>query len=101
MRPSSGSASDASSERPSASVARVSRCPACSGRRAPCTGCLRRYDSCLKKRRIRAILDKLESLDRERAQLLVELERERHGIARADISSEPPPTVDEILERYG
>ena len=81
-------------------MARVSRCPACSGRRAPCARCLRRYDSSLKKRRIRAILDTLESLDRERAQLLVELERARHGFARSDISSEPPPSVDEILERY-
>lgn len=51
--------------------------------------CLRRYASSHKKHRIRAMLDKLESLDRE-----------QHGIARADISSEPPPTVDEILEWY-
>ena len=81
-------------------MARVPRCSGCSGRRAPCDRCLQRYDSSLKKRSIQAILDRLESLDRERAQLLVELERKRHGIARADITSEPPPSVDEILERY-
>ena len=39
-------------------------------------------------------------IQHERAQLLVELERVRHGIARSDISSESPPSVDEILERY-
>ena len=81
-------------------MARVSRCPACSGRRAPCAACLRCYDSSLKKRRIAVIRDKLESLDREGAQLLVERERERHGFAGIDISSGPLPAVDEILERY-
>ena len=81
-------------------MARVSRCSTCSGRRAPCATCLRRYDSSLKERRIGVIRDKLESLDRERAQLLAELELERHGFARTDISGGPAPTVDEILERY-
>ncbi|MDE0627422.1 MAG: hypothetical protein OXH99_13555 [Bryobacterales bacterium] len=55
----------------------------------------------MKRRRIGVIREKLESLDRERAQLLAELERERHGFARTDISGGLPPTVDEILERYG
>ena len=82
-------------------MARVPRCPTCSGRRAPCVACLRHYDNSVKKRRIGVIQDKLESLDRERAQLLAELERERHGFARTDISGSPSPTVDEILERYG
>ena len=81
-------------------MARVPRCPTCSGRRAPCVACLQRYDSSLKQRRIGVIQDKLESLDRDRAQLLAELERERLGFARTDISGAPPPTVDEILERY-
>ena len=81
-------------------MARVPRYPTCSGRRAPCAACLRRYDSDLKKRRIGVIRDKLESLGRERAQLLAELDRERHGFARTDISGGPPATVDEILERY-
>ncbi|MDE0125357.1 MAG: hypothetical protein OXN97_12355 [Bryobacterales bacterium] len=81
-------------------MARVSRCRTCSRRRAPCAACLRRYDRSLGERRIGVIRDRLESLDRQRAHLLVELERERHGFARTDISSGPPPTVDEILERY-
>ena len=81
-------------------MARVPRCPPCGGRCAPCAKCLRRYDRSFKKRRIRAILDRLQSPDRERAQLLVELERERLGIAQSDIESEPLPSVDEILERY-
>ena len=98
--PSSALPRDASREDPGASMARVQRCSACSGRRAPCAKCLRRYDSSVKTRRIKAIEDRLESLDRERAQLLVELDRERYGFARTDISSGPPPTVDEILERY-
>ena len=82
-------------------MARVPRCPDCIGSRAPCARCLRRYDSSVKQRRIGVIQDRLESLDRDRAQLLAELERERHGFARTDISGGLPPTVDEILERYG
>ena len=81
-------------------MARIPRCPDCSGRRAPCAKCLRTYDSSVKERRIGAIQDRLESLDRERAQLMVELDRERHGFARTDYAGGPPPTVDEILKRY-